>query len=197
MVSIVSVFLFIVPILFLLYLYFCAENVIGEAEWKTESRKCEGIIIDKYFPDLGPANLDSIENSEISIEKILYDGVVPDYENTFHGNLNTFYAKNLKSNVIESQNSTEIIIPENIENNKNISNNTNDNKNNHENNNENNMNNIVLPDTIVRQIILHEIHAEGMGPDWDYADSLNLLLGTNKYLKIIYIYDTCIFKRYN
>ena len=41
--------------LFKFYLF--VENVIGEAEWKTESRKCEGIIIDKYFPDLGPANL--------------------------------------------------------------------------------------------------------------------------------------------
>ena len=185
MVSIISVFSFIFPILFLLYFYFYPENVIGEAEWKTESRKCEGIIIDKYFPDLGPDNLESIENSEISIEKMLYDGVVPDYENTFHGNLNTFYAKNLKSTVVDSQNSTEKNVSENITNNNNISNNANNYENNHENNyennNENNMNNIVLPDTIVRQIILHEIHAEGMGPDWDYADSLNLLLGKKKF----------------
>jgi hypothetical protein len=37
--------------------------------------------------------------------------------------------------------------------------------------------NTVHPDTILRQMILHEIHSDGMGPDWEYQDSLELLLG--------------------
>ena len=47
-------------------------------------------------------------------------------------------------------------------------------------------NTIVLPDTIIRQMIIHEIHSNGLGPDWNYQDSLELLLG--KYHVYVHIY---------
>ena len=47
-------------------------------------------------------------------------------------------------------------------------------------------NTIVLPDTILRQMIIHEIHSNGLGPDWNYQDSLELLLG--KYHVYVHIY---------
>ena len=48
-------------------------------------------------------------------------------------------------------------------------------------------NTIVLPDTIIRQMIIHEIHSNGLGPDWNYQDSLELLLG--KYHVYVHIYS--------
>ena len=47
-------------------------------------------------------------------------------------------------------------------------------------------NTTVLPDTILRQMIIHEIHSNGLGPDWNYQDSLELLLG--KYHVYVHIY---------
>ena len=140
------------------------EHIIGEAEWLTESRKCEGIIIDSSFPLLHPERLESVVDEEMSIDEILYDGVTADYENTYHGNLNVFYAKNLKPIVTdESKEGKSSLL--NIE---------------------TPVNTTVLPDTIIRQMIIHEIHSNGLGPDWNYEDSLGLLLG--KYYLYVYIY---------
>ena len=54
-------------------------------------------------------------------------------------------------------------------------------------------NTTVLPDTILRQMIIHEIHSNGLGPDWNYQDSLELLLGKYHVYVHIYILPNVIF----
>ena len=183
------IYLFIHLFIYLLInLSIFIEYVIGEAEWLTESRKCEGIVIDDFFSSSKSVRIESVKDEEMSIDEILYDGVTADYENTYHGNLNIFYAKNLKpiTGDVDNKNEMKMISP----------------------NNEKSVNSTVLPDTIIRQMILHEIHSNGLGPDWNYQDSLELLLGTyctyalNTILLFIYflivstIYHTRILFRF-
>jgi hypothetical protein len=117
-----------------------AANVIGEAEWKSEANRCEGITIDSFSSPESSAvsNSDTISDFDGNNPpyNILYDGVIADFESTHHGML---------SSRLEPVASHE--------------------------------DNTVHPDTILRQMILHEIHSDGMGPDWEYQDSLELLLG--------------------
>jgi hypothetical protein len=119
---------------------FAAANVIGEAEWKSEANRCEGITIDSFSSPKSSA----ISNSDMKSDfdgnnpphNILYDGVIADFESTHHGMLSS----HLEPVALYEDNT-------------------------------------VHPDTILRQMILHEIHSDGMGPDWEYQESLELLLG--------------------
>lgn len=132
------------------------EIVLGEAEWRSESKKCEGIRIDSSAsPGMLSSTNSAVDESSVSAatsdENILYDGVIFEFENTVHGNIKN-YMKNSDLNSL-SDGDRSLTVTESGE-------------------------MTVHPDTIMRQMILHEIHAEGMGPDWNYQDSLELLLGT-------------------
>lgn len=126
----------------------------------SESKKCEGIRIDS---SLSPAMLSTTESAvdELSDStstppfdaNILYDGVIAAFEETVHGNERNY----LKTNEVDS--SSKVIVERSLA----VS---------------ESGDMTVHPDTIMRQMILHEIHAEGLGPDWSYQDSLELLLGT-------------------
>ena len=119
---------------------YTTANVIGEAEWKSEANRCEGIVIDSFLSSSDSAVPNSDVTSDIEgdtpVYDMLYDGVIADFESTHHGRLSS-HLEPLESPV----------------------------------------SNIVHPDTILRQMILHEIHSDGMGPDWEFQDSLELLLG--------------------
>ena len=93
-------------------------------------------------------------STSTSDENILYDGVITDFENTFHGHEKNY----LKAGGVNSSSHVDrsLTVSEGGD-------------------------MTVHPDTIMRQMILHEIHAEGLGPDWSYQDSLELLLGTNRH----------------
>ena len=126
-------------------LQYAAANVIGEAEWRSEANRCEGIRIDTDTDSFSSppqsaavSKSDRVSDSDEDAPppNILYDGVISDFESTHHGMLSCH---------IEPVASHE--------------------------------DNTVHPDTILRQMILHEIHSDGMGPDWEYQDSLELLLG--------------------
>jgi hypothetical protein len=126
----------------------------------SEAKKCEGIRIDT---SLSPAVLSSTDSAvdELSDStststadgNFLYDGVIADFENTVHGNERNY----LKANEVDT--SSKIDVDRSL-----AASESGD--------------MTVHPDTIMRQMILHEIHAEGLGPDWSYQDSLELLLGT-------------------
>ena len=84
---------------------------------------------------------------------ILYDGVIADFENTVHGNERNYQKTSAVDSLSEVDLSLEVSESGDM---------------------------TVHPDTLMRQMILHEIHAEGMGPDWNYQDSLDLLLGKER-----------------
>ena len=136
-----------------------SEIVLGEAEWRSESKKCEGIRIDSSIsPGMLSSTNSAVDESSVSAAtsdgNILYDGVISEFENTVHGNIRN-YIKTTDLNSLSDGNRS-LTVTESGE-------------------------MTVHPDTIMRQMILHEIHAEGMGPDWSYQDSLELLLGTVKF----------------
>lgn len=137
-----------------------SEIVLGEAEWRSESKKCEGIRIDSSVsPGMLSSTDDAVNESSVSAatydENILYDGVISEFENTVHGNIRN-YMKTSELNTL-SDGDRSLTVTESGD-------------------------MTVHPDTIIRQIILHEIHAEGMGPDWNYQDSLELLLGITIFI---------------
>ena len=137
-----------------------SEIVLGEAEWRSESKKCEGIRIDSSVSPRMLSSTDyAVNESSVSAgtfdENILYDGVISEFENTVHGNIRN-YKKSSELNTL-SDGDRLLTVTESGD-------------------------MTVHPDTIIRQIILHEIHAEGMGPDWNYQDSLELLLGTRIFI---------------
>lgn len=137
-----------------------SEIVLGEAEWRSESKKCEGIRVgSSVSPGMLSSTDDAVNESSVSAatydENILYDGVISEFENTVHGNIRN-YMKTSELNTL-SDGDRSLTVTESGD-------------------------MTVHPDTIIRQIILHEIHAEGMGPDWNYQDSLELLLGTTIFI---------------
>lgn len=133
----------------------------------SESKKCEGIRIDS---SLSPAMLSTTESAvddlsdsisaSTSDANILYYGVIAAFENTVHGDERNYQ----KTNEVDSSSKVDVDRSLAVSQSGDMT---------------------VHPDTIVRQMILHEIHAEGLGPDWSYQDSLELLLGTTliTYLK--------------
>ena len=179
------------------------EHVIGEAEWRTESKKCEGIIIDKFFnhtsstdsvPHAGTiittADGRLLNHDENILKNILYDGVVIDFENTYHGKQINYLNKNIDQVTDQNNNNQEKKISEPLHS-------TPTSQESAHNTIESDCE-IVHPDTIIRQMILHEIHGDGLGPDWGYQDSLELLLGENSkesfprnlFLGIIFLFPT-------
>ena len=156
------------------------EHVIGEAEWKNESKKCEGIVIDEFFknilstdsvPHTGTtittADQSLLNHEDHSPRNVLYDGVVTEFENTYHGKQSNYLNKNIDDVSDQNNNNQESFSP--------LHSATTSQEKTHGFN-ESDCE-IVHPDTIIRQMILHEIHGDGLGPDWGYQDSLELLLG--------------------
>jgi hypothetical protein len=136
------------------------EIVLGEAEWMSEAKKCEGIRIDSSLSaamlsttDSAVDELSDSTSTSTADGNILYDGVIADFENTVHGNERNY----LKTNEVDSSSKIDVDRSLAVSESGDMT---------------------VHPDTIMRQLILHEIHAEGLGPDWSYQDSLELLLGT-------------------
>lgn len=126
----------------------------------SEAKKCEGIRI---ASSLSPAMLSTTDSdvdelsdstsTSTADENILYDGVIADFENTVHGNERNY----VKTNEVDTPSKVNLDRSLAASESGDMT---------------------VHPDTIMRQMILHEIHAEGLGPDWSYQDSLELLLGT-------------------
>ena len=97
-------------------------------------------------------------SASTSDENILYDGVITDFENTVHGNEKNYLKISGVNSSSGADRSLTVSEGEDM---------------------------TVHPDTIMRQMILHEIHAEGLGPDWNYQDSLELLLGTPFLISVV------------
>ena len=95
------------------------------------------------------------------MERILYDGVISNFEDTYHGRIDVFYQKNTESSTENETELKSVNLSEDVV----------------------DLNNVVLRDTILRQMIVHEVHGEGLGPDWGYQDSVELLLGALNMLK--------------
>jgi hypothetical protein len=148
-------------------------------------------------------NMKKIQKNDFIIENLninpLYDGVTKKFEDTFHGkknkNKNEFNAKlNTDTNINPDKNNTDMNINQDINDtdmniNQDVDNtdmNINPDINDTDVNINPNINNtdIVNPDTVIRQLILHDIHANGLGPNWGYFESLEYLLGIYLYLYV-------------
>ena len=108
-----------------------------------------------------------LSREENFTKSVLYDGVVTEFENTYHGNENNYLKNNIDRVTDQTNENTKVSGPAHSntisqENSKKFVGSDCE---------------IVHPDTIIRQMILHEIHGDGLGPDWGYQDSLELLLG--------------------